>query len=87
MITELALGTLMSAALLFGSGAVLKSQWNRTRCAYQVFEQTHRALVSGGLGVASQVRLNDSSESMRGELICGKAREVVELPKLEFARW
>ena len=73
-------------ALAVGGAALLKTEWNRDKCAYQVFEGAHHALRDEPAIEASvKVRFTDSGVHAEGQ--CGLAHEAVDLPYLESAQW
>ena len=70
---------------LTGAGWLLKAYWDRTRCAYLVFETTHAQLV--GRVLPRPFRLNitvgETSRSVEGKGVCGDVHEQVILNRLE----
>ena len=63
---------------------VLQTEWQRARCAYQVFEGTHSKLVGyPGYLWQNHVLVIERSDSFEGEGHCGLSQEHVELKKLE----
>lgn len=71
---------------------LLKIQWDRGRCAYLVFEHTHRHLLvglsqkQGGpsiLGSIGSIQFQDSPDQITGQGLCGESKESVTLPRLE----
>ena len=78
----------VALALLAGAGMLFHEEWQRTRCAYAVFEKAHAALI-GGLSFASTVpvSLTRGETFVEGQARCGQANERVRLPRLESARW
>lgn len=85
---EFFFSTTLVVLVLSGTGWVLKAEWDRSRCAYLVFEATHakrtRSLTPR---LSTWVRFDEDSELITGERICRNASEKVSLPKLEAARW
>jgi hypothetical protein len=77
-LTEGVLSILLLAACLAAAAGVFRSEWNRLRCAFQVFEATR-----------ARLNLNSGSDErrVRGSGRCGQASETVELIRLEHARW
>lgn len=67
---------------LSGASWVLRTEWDRARCAYLVFERAHERLVGlpGGMG---KVNVFEDDDAVRGEAKCGSAVERVELRRLE----
>jgi len=89
-ILEFTISTSLVAALLLGCAGLFREQWVRVRCAHEVFEATHEARRRSA-GSRSRlpygITITDTGGSIRGETRCGKSREIVDLPKLETARW
>jgi len=70
---------------LTGAGWLLKAYWDRTRCAYLVFEVAHARLVGRVLPgpIRVNVSIGEDARSVQGEGVCGSARERVDLNRLE----
>jgi hypothetical protein len=89
---EFSLSAAMLALVLSASGWLLRAEWDRGRCAYLVFEETHARLIGArlresGFGSRSGVTIEETSQEVRGSGRCGGATELVALPKLESLSW
>lgn len=85
---ELALSAAMVSLAIVGAGWVLKAQWERSKCAYLVFETTHARVAGHPLPPASiRVILSEDEQAVEGSALCGQASESIRLPKLEHAQW
>jgi hypothetical protein len=71
-------------ATLWGTTRALRAEWERARCAYQVFEAVHARLVGSSIprGI-SGVQIQEGPSKVRGTKFCGPAREEVSLERLE----
>ncbi|MEO5968903.1 MAG: hypothetical protein ABIQ95_03175 [Bdellovibrionia bacterium] len=92
-----------SASIVGTAGFILKQEWDRSKCAYLVFEYTHNYLVHPDTVVAeipfskSSLRRSGMSdfafhiEAHSHQIIgtgqCGNHIEKVRLPMLETATW
>ena len=72
------------------AGWLLKIEWDRGRCAYVVFEQTHAQVsnsppisVGQDYGGPIQVQTQASQDSVDGTAQCGQSSETVSLPQLD----
>ena len=88
MLTELALAIALLVVTVSGAGSLFHAAWERALCAHLAFETTHarlngRPLPSG----ARRVRLNEDEREVTGHAVCGRASEMVTLPRLEAAQW
>ena len=89
---ELLIGTSMMMLTLVGSGWLLHAGWDRSRCAYFVFEAAHarraeRRLFQTPIGIPNGVRVSeDPSGQITGQADCNDASEGVRLPPLEPKR-
>ena len=79
----------LAVTALSGAAWVWKAEWERTRCAYLVFEKTHAELVGrSGTRAFFPMTVADRPDSVEGFGQCGpEVRERVRLPKLEYAKW
>ena len=74
--------------MLFVSAKVLRDEWNQAQCAYITFESTHAARIGRSPPQSSfYIELTELGDRWIGIGNCSKAREEVELPKLESAEW
>lgn len=85
---ELVLSSALVIVALSGAGWLLKAQWERSRCAYLVFEATH-ARLTGRLFVLPEAKFGrieigfaEDGQFIQGEASCGSGSEKVRLPKL-----
>lgn len=80
---ELILSSALVILTLTGSGWLLKAQWERSKCAYLVFEATHARLSGRPFALSRvQVRISEDESAVRGEGVCGGSVEKVVLPRL-----
>ncbi len=84
-VLELTLSMGLVLITLTGAGWLLKAYWERTRCAYLVFEIAHARLVGRVLPGPIQVKISmgEDARSVHGEGLCGSVRENVVLNRLE----
>ncbi|MGZ3698831.1 MAG: hypothetical protein ACXWP5_11865 [Bdellovibrionota bacterium] len=83
---EFSAAALVSVLALTGGGRLLYAQWERAHCAYLAFEGAHRALVRGR-NFSARVLVSENAQGIRAQAQCSGAREQVELPWLEEAKW
>jgi hypothetical protein len=85
------------------AGLTLKQEWNRSKCAYLVFESTHNYLTSPNIqnsetslskiplrrspNVGFTFYIEEVGHQIVGTGQCGSHLEKVRLPKLETAKW
>jgi hypothetical protein len=87
-VIELVFSILAIAITLSGTGWLLKFGWDKGKCAYVVFEQTH-AQVSHSSPLplsdpySGSVRIEASNDSVTGTADCGQSTEQVTLPELD----
>lgn len=87
-LTEFAFLASITAAILSLAAMLLYRHWERSACAYLVFEATHARRASRPEPKSNiPIRVTEDSHSFYGEGVCGKWREKVQLPKLESAQW
>lgn len=73
------LSTVLISVVLGGS--ILKAQWQRGKCAYLAFENTHAALV-GKPQFSISVRIKETDSNVSGEAKCGNIEEKIQFNKL-----
>ena len=83
-LVEFCVSAAMLALVLLAAAGLLRTEWDRGRCAHLVFESTHARLTQKA-GPASQipVTLRDTPRGVHGEARCGQARESVDLSRLD----
>jgi hypothetical protein len=86
LMSEFLLGALLSITSLTATFALLKTEWNRVRCAYITFEATHSRMIGASPAPSLRVRVQTGPGGVRGVGVCGEAHEKVELPWLEEPR-
>ena len=81
---EFTVSAAMLALVISGSGWLLRVEWERSRCAFLVFEKTH-ARLTGTNPPRTQVRIiiREKPDSVEGEGKCGNSIEHVEFDRLE----
>jgi hypothetical protein len=83
---ELIVGSLMSCVVIGLIGHLLLMCWNRCKCSRLAFESAHHSLIGRGAPFPG-VRIEHRGEVIRAIAQCGREKEEVELPFLEYARW
>ena len=91
-VIEFLLSSGLLILVLAGSGWLLKLHWERSKCAYLVFEKTHarlngvqRPTLASDLTVA----ISESPTGVTGESLCapGALPELIRLKKLQPELW
>lgn len=90
---EFILGLVFVLAVFGGGARLLRTYWDRLKCAHAVFEQTHAALIGGHSNPFANpfanpfkkvfVAIRDEGNSVTGSATCGDAQETVKFFKLE----
>lgn len=84
---ELILSAGLIAVTLSGVGWILKLEWDRARCAYLVFEQTHaRTMKRSSRPSPLRVSIEEGTRQVRGKATCGAVETSVSFSKLEGGR-
>lgn len=83
--TEFLVGLLLSITALVGAAGLLRSEWERTRCAYLTFEAAHMRLTGGWYKSDARVSVDSTSSGVRATGRCGTSREEVAFPWLDGA--
>jgi hypothetical protein len=81
--TEFVLSLLLCISVLAGAAGLLRSEWERTRCAYLTFEAAHARLTGTPARIDGRIRVSASADSVRAVGRCGAAREEVSFPWLD----
>ena len=81
--SEFLLSLLLSIIAVTATSGLLRTQWERTRCAYLTFEAVHARLVGAAVKPDLRIQLEESPAQVSGVGRCGQAREQVALPRLE----
>jgi hypothetical protein len=82
-VAEFLLSLLFSLVAVTATAGLLRTEWDRTRCAYLTFEAAHARLTGAPARLSPQIQVQAGPERVRGQGRCGQAREQVELPWLE----
>jgi hypothetical protein len=86
VLSEFLLAAILVVTTLSASTSVLWAEWERARCAYQVFEHTHAArnrTTRFGIGRPRSLSIRRSPDGVEGSGRCGDSVEKVFLPWLE----
>ncbi len=85
---EFVIFSVISSLTVILAVKLLQSEWQRSQCAYLVFESTYFRLIGRpNLKSRIPVSITEFSNSVRGVGYCGNMKEEVELPLLESAQW
>ena len=87
-LVELMVSFALVTVTVIGAGWVIQAQWNRSKCAYLVFQATREKL-NGPTSVLqslahSSIHITDAGGDVTGEALCGEAQETVHLKKLQW---
>ena len=87
---ELIASILTVVLTVASSGWLMKIEWDRGRCAYIVFENTHAQVANSPPPdtppwFSSRISIHDLPDAVEGSSHCGESEESVTLPKLEPA--
>ena len=83
VLTEFVILVPVVIATVGGIAALGRAQWNRARCAHQVFSAVHDHLYNNPLtALRSQVWISESETHVTGTAICGDTKQTVSLEKI-----
>lgn len=78
--------TLLGLSLMITyAGGLIRAQWQRSRCAYLAFENTHSQLMGSAIWTPEnfKIKISQNPESFIGEANCENAHEKVELHSIQ----
>lgn len=82
-VLELAITFPLVILTLAAVTAALRTEWNRFRCAHEVFEATRARLENPRAWAPLGIHLMDEAGAVRGTGRCGQGRESVSLKRIE----
>ena len=89
-LVELMISFALVTVTVTGATWILQAEWNRSKCAFLVFQATRESLNGTPSPLQttarSGVQITESGIEVTGEAHCGEALETVHLRKLEDAR-
>jgi len=90
---EFSVSLLVIVPVLLAAAALIRSEWARARCAYQVFEVARARLNSQHSGFSLTRRANiaitleDTPQELHARALCGNISEQIRFQKLDHAEF